>query len=584
MSLVRRRQAEQMRIGRLVFGVFSVCAFVSLLTVRPAFADSAMFRGNSSLTGAYAEKITLPLALSWRHTANYAGYNNSSPAVVGDTAYFASGDRFHAVDANSGALKWRFPQDQPLPTRINASPAVSDGMVYFGGGDGVLYALNASTGKLTWKFDTRSSIGSSPSIVDGILYFGSSDGRVWALDAKTGSEVTTWKGGYRASDEISGAPAVSNGVVYVLSLDQVLHAVGAATGKLRGSIRLGGSVLRMSPVVDGDYVYVGAGANLYCFLARNLQLQRWYVTLPNDISTSPAVSEKGVFVVTNDNAVYCFDNRTGRTKWKAPTKLEFDVVAPPSISGNLLFVGTTQGGVYALDTDTGAIKWVYVTQPSSTRNDATISSTNVAAAPVIANKTLYVLSDDGALSAFRSDLVDTTPPVISNITIEDRAEMGIVLNGAPPIRFQAKLVDEGSGINPDSVRIMIDRDGITRRPPGPENRDKPGFHYDLTDSSLEYETPVPASASRIIPLADGRHTLTITASDWFGNVATKTWSFTVDNSVVKTARRKRENETSGMRGPGGPSSGGGLRGGGGGGRGGGRGRGGGGGGAASGGN
>lgn len=584
MSLVRRRLTALMQIGRLAFGVFSVCASISLLTARPVIADSAMFRGNSGLTGEYAEKITLPLALSWRHTAGYAGYNASSPAVVGETAYFATGDRFHAVDANSGAIRWRFPQDQPLPTRINTSPAVGEGMVYFGGGDGVLYALNASNGRLTWKFDTRSSIGSSPALVEGVLYFGSSDGRVWALDAKTGSEVTTWKGGYRASDEISGAPAVSNGVVYVLSLDQVLHAVGAATGKLRSSIRLGGSVLRMSPVVDGDYVYVGAGSNLYCFLARNLQLQRWYVTLPNDISSSPAVSEKGVFVVTNDNLVYSFENRTGRPRWKAPTKLEFDVVAPPSISGNLLFIGTTQGGVYALDADSGAIKWVYITQPSSTRNDAIVSSTNVAAAPVIANNTLYVLSDDGALSAFRSDLVDTTPPVISNITIEDRPEMGIVLNGAPPIRFQAKLVDEGSGINPDSIRIMIDGEGITRRPPGPENRDKPGFHYDLSNATLEYETPVPSSASRIVPLADGRHTLTITASDWFGNVSTKTWSFTVDNSVAKTARRRRDSETGSMRGPGGPSAGGGLRGGGGGsGRSGGRGRGGGGG-AASGGN
>ena len=53
------------------------------------------------------------------------------------------------------------------------------GMLYFGGDDGCLYALDIQTGQEEWKFmageDLFSSV-SSPVISDGVVYFGSFDG------------------------------------------------------------------------------------------------------------------------------------------------------------------------------------------------------------------------------------------------------------------------------------------------------------------------------------------------------------------------------------------------------------------------
>jgi len=499
-----------------------------------AYADAPMFRGGSGLTGSFAGSISAPLSLSWKHTVSAAPNNPSSPAVIGKDVFFVSGSRIYCVDSTSGGLKWRYPADQPMASVVHASPAVADGTVYVAAGDGKLYALNAATGILSWAYDTRSTIQSSPTIVDGIVYFGSGDGRLWAIDTRTHDTVATWKGGVKLTDEIAGAPAVANGMVYALTLDQVLHAVGTATGKERYSQRLPGTVLRQSPIVSGEYVFVANGGNINCFLGRNLT-QKWFVPLPGDLATAPAISDQAVYAITTDSTVFCLDARTGRLKWKSQKRLPFEISAPPVIVGSTLVVAANEGAVYLLDADKGTTQWFYKLEPSSNSTEQILTSTNFAASPVVADGVLYLLSDDGTLSAFKANAPDTVGPLITDI----EPEMGIVANGEPPYHFEAKIYDEGSGVNPDSIKISIDGEGAPKRPEGREGEDRSGYRFDIHDNMLEYDVIAPTGASAIKPLPNGRHSVTISASDWLGNVTTKTWSFTIDNSITRKLAKKK---------------------------------------------
>ncbi|HVH89608.1 MAG TPA: PQQ-binding-like beta-propeller repeat protein [Terriglobales bacterium] len=56
----------------------------------------------------------------------------------------------YAIEAESGTLKWKF----KTGSRVTSSPAVANGLVYFGSFDGDFYALNAATGAQQWKFKT----------------------------------------------------------------------------------------------------------------------------------------------------------------------------------------------------------------------------------------------------------------------------------------------------------------------------------------------------------------------------------------------------------------------------------------------
>ena len=111
-------------------------------------------------SGRFAAKIRIP----------------SSPAVNNGLVYFDScGSTFYAVDAVAGTLVWKFrnvpvisrfaatrfhgsiPVGETMPDPFDvylSSPTVWNGAVYFGSGDGNIYALDAATGSFKWKFQT----------------------------------------------------------------------------------------------------------------------------------------------------------------------------------------------------------------------------------------------------------------------------------------------------------------------------------------------------------------------------------------------------------------------------------------------
>ena len=85
------------------------------------------------------------------------------------------------------------PASQTMPDAwdvFTSSPAVSDGLVFFGAGDGGVYAVEAATGVLQWAFRTGNVVHASPAVAGGIVYVGSWDSRVYALEARTG--VLKW--------------------------------------------------------------------------------------------------------------------------------------------------------------------------------------------------------------------------------------------------------------------------------------------------------------------------------------------------------------------------------------------------------
>ncbi len=117
----------------------------------------------------------------------------SSAAVADGTVFVGSSDwyKVNAVDAATGELKWQFTtKGDPW-----SSPAVSNGTVYIGSTGGYLYALDAAAGTELWKVKTDAALKtvdpvrfdggvvSSPVVVDGVIYFGGLDGKLYAVSA-----------------------------------------------------------------------------------------------------------------------------------------------------------------------------------------------------------------------------------------------------------------------------------------------------------------------------------------------------------------------------------------------------------------
>ena len=219
-------------------------ALLSLAILGSALgAEPGMFRGDARHAGVYpGAGVPVLHGVKWKFKTG--GAVLATPVLAGGTVYFGSSDHnFYALDAASGALRWKF----ATHGRVTSSAAVAAGRVYFGSYDSNFYALDAASGALLWKFasggerrfsarhlhgaepaaevmpDPFDTFLSSPVLADGAVYFGSGDGNVYALDAATGA--LRWK--FATGDVVHASPALAAGTLYVGSWDSYFYALDA---------------------------------------------------------------------------------------------------------------------------------------------------------------------------------------------------------------------------------------------------------------------------------------------------------------------------------------------------------------------
>jgi outer membrane protein assembly factor BamB len=430
----------------------TILAFVALLFLAlPTLSqDAPMFRGNLEHTGVYsAAGIPKFNGVEWKfHTS---GRVISSPVVEGGLVYVGSTDKnFYAIDQQTGALKWKFATEGP----VVSSPAVSGGIAYFGSYNGKFYALDAATGQLKWKFETggeRRYAGrhlhgllpagetmpdpwdyflSSPAVWNGGVYFGSGDGNVYALDAASG--VLKWK--FKTGDVVHSSPAISGGALYIGSWDTYLYALDATSGKELWRFKTGEDAeihnhvgIQASPAIADGTVYFGCrDSNVYALDAKTGK-QKWlYSTKGSWVNNSAAVYDGKVFFGTSlPGLLHAVDAKTGAEIFSLDTK--FPVFASIAIANDMLYFGTLDGKFTAVDLKTQKPVWVFqsdtskqnlpaIQNPDGTLNFGVIMSQNfyddmviavgkllsvgsILSSPVVVKDVIYVGSTDGNLYA-----------------------------------------------------------------------------------------------------------------------------------------------------------------------------------------
>lgn len=170
-----------------------------------------------------------------------------------------------ALNANSGAFLWQYAIANGNPySELSSGISVANGLVYFDGENGTLYALNESAGTLAWSTPVGSPVignASSPAVTSGVIYVGSLDGNLYALNATTGALL--WK--TPTGGGISSSPAVANGVVYVASSDKHFYALDATSGSVLWSFA-SSAAANSSPIIVNGWLYCAStDGNLYAF-------------------------------------------------------------------------------------------------------------------------------------------------------------------------------------------------------------------------------------------------------------------------------------------------------------------------------
>ena len=108
---------------------------------------------------------------------------------------------------------------------IYGEPVLDGEILYFGGYDGGVYAVNAEDGAFEWRFEADDPIIGGVAILDGVVYVGSIDEHLYALDAATGVELDS----FVASGGIWGTPLIIEDTIYVADDGGKMHALDIET-------------------------------------------------------------------------------------------------------------------------------------------------------------------------------------------------------------------------------------------------------------------------------------------------------------------------------------------------------------------
>ncbi len=352
----------------------------------PLAAQPTMFRGGPAHAGVYDSPPPSLATVAWKFKT--AGRVLSSPVVSGDQVFVGSSDtHLYAIDRATGTQRWRF----ATKGAISSSPAVHDGLVFISSLDGKVYAVDAASGKERWSFATQGErrytapgihgaiprtermpdpfdvFLSSPVVANGTVYIGSGDQHIYALDAATGA--LKWK--FATGDVVHASPAVARGTVFVGSWDRNLYALDAATGRERWRYTTGNDTviynqigIASSAAVAGGMVFVGGRDGHFHAVDEQTGALRWKHNNRGGWTIgSPAVRDGIVYFATSDGRRFkALDAATGTIRFDLENKaVSF---SSPALAGDVVYYGTSDGWLRAVDIRTGTFKAHFQTDGS----------------------------------------------------------------------------------------------------------------------------------------------------------------------------------------------------------------------------
>jgi outer membrane protein assembly factor BamB len=299
--------------------------------------------------------------------------------------------------------------------KLLARPVIGGGQVFTMDSHGMVSAFNAETGEKNWAFETTPSgrdedaIGGGVGLNDDTLYATTGFGEVLALSAKDGS--VRWR--HLLFNPLRAAPTIADGHVYVVSIDNELSALDAGTGELlwhQNGIAESATLMGASnPAVVGDSVVVAYSSGEIFNLRMQNGRVSWNYTLatPTQVGALPAIADirglpvmdRGrILAISHSGRIASIDQRSGDRNWEA----DIGGINTPLVSGDAVFILSNNDQLVALARDTGRILWVQELQhrldPSDQESDPVYW-----AGPILAGGQLWLTNSLGELDSFSSD-------------------------------------------------------------------------------------------------------------------------------------------------------------------------------------
>lgn len=385
--------------------------------------------------------VVLPIATP---NSDWAQPGGSASKSVGQLSLPASISKGWSVSIGAGSDSTR---------RLNATPIAYGGRVISIDTHANIRAFDAATGSLVWNQTISekgesdyAAFGGGVSAGDNRVFATTGYGIVAAFDLASGKEL--WR--VRLNTPLRGAPTVSGNRIYVLSGDNQLFALNVENGdtlwSVAGTTEAAGLLGGGAPAVALETVVVGYSSGELNALRVENGRTVWSDALARtgrttainaltDIDASPVIDRGRVFAIGHGGRMAALELATGQRVWER----NFAGISTPWVAGDFVYVVTLDAQIVCLTRGEGKIRWV--TQLPHFKNvkkkekpfswfgpvlasdrllitgsnqtmvtispyDGKVMSTEKLSAPaylppIVADNRVYVLTDDGKLTAYR---------------------------------------------------------------------------------------------------------------------------------------------------------------------------------------
>ena len=340
--------------------------------------------------------------------------------------------------------------------RLAAAPVISNNRLFAVDTDAVVSAFAADTGAKLWSVsigstgkDFENSLFGGGASVDGnVVYATSGVGDVAALNAEDGKLL--WK--VKPAGPLRGAPTVAFGGVYVITQDNQIFALNAGDGAVQwqatASIEPGSVFGAASPAAGQGTIVAGfssGGVQAYRYengrdlwedaLARTSMALS--VSTLTDVDADPVIDRGRVFALGQGGRMASYDLLTGQRIWE----ISIAGISTPYVVGEWVYAMTDDGKLLCVARGSGKVRWIqqlarYRVETEKKKKDpirwtgpilaggrliavnsegqlvefsptdgSTLATTEfkspLSQPPVVANNRLYILADDGTITAWQ---------------------------------------------------------------------------------------------------------------------------------------------------------------------------------------
>jgi outer membrane protein assembly factor BamB len=255
--------------------------------------------------------------------------------------------------------------------RVLAQPVVAGGRVFGMDANDIVVAVDATSGKRLWENDVKPeterdhSYGGGTAVAGDRLFVATGYGQVIALDTATGHEI--WR--HPAPAPLRGSPTVADGRVFVVTVENQLEALSAEDGHRlwthNGIPETAGLLGAASPAVDGDIIVVPySSGEIFALKVENGRAV-WTDSLASartlgalsalaDIRGRPVIDRGRVFAVSHSGRMVAIDLRTGDRVWEQ----EIGGTHGAWVAGDYIYVLSNDITLVCLMRQDGKVRWV----------------------------------------------------------------------------------------------------------------------------------------------------------------------------------------------------------------------------------